>query len=49
MDKIAVNAFIHGGALSAPIELNPNLGFAIARTGLMDVIVSKCSGKLFFH
>ena len=25
MDKIAVNAFIHGGALSDPIELNPNL------------------------
>ena len=24
MDKIAVNAFIHGGALSDPIELNPN-------------------------
>ena len=23
MDKIAVNAFIHGGALSDPIELNP--------------------------
>jgi hypothetical protein len=22
MDKIAVNAFIHGGALSDPIELN---------------------------
>ena len=25
MNKIAVNAFIHGGALSDPIELNPNL------------------------
>ena len=25
MDKIAVNAFIHGGALSDPIELNPNI------------------------
>ena len=25
MDKIAVNAFIHGGTLSAPIELNPNI------------------------
>ena len=24
MDKITVNAFIHGGALSDPIELNPN-------------------------
>ena len=24
MNKIAVNAFIHGGALSDPIELNPN-------------------------
>ena len=23
MDKITVNAFIHGGALSDPIELNP--------------------------
>jgi len=22
MDKIAVNAFIHGGALSDPVELN---------------------------
>ena len=26
MDKIAVNAFIHGGALSDPIELNHNGG-----------------------
>lgn len=25
MDKIAVNAFIHGGALSDPIELNSHL------------------------
>ena len=25
MDKIAVNAFIHGRAISDPIELNPNL------------------------
>ena len=25
MDKITVNAFIHGGALSDPIELNPNI------------------------
>ena len=24
MDKIAVNAFIHGRAISDPIELNPN-------------------------
>ena len=28
MDKIAVNAFIHGGALSDPIELNPNIKMA---------------------
>ena len=27
MDKITVNAFIHGGALSNPIELNPNLTY----------------------
>ena len=26
MDKIAVNVFIHGRAISDPIELNPNLG-----------------------
>jgi len=25
MDKITVNAFIHGRALSDPIELNPNI------------------------
>ena len=27
MDKIAVNAFIHGGALSDPIELNRNISY----------------------
>ena len=27
MDKITVNAFIHGGDLSDPIELNPNLTY----------------------
>ena len=41
MDKIAVNAFIHGGALSDPIELNPNLA-RIFQEKSKEVTVDVC-------
>ena len=43
MDKITVNAFIHGGDLSDPIELNPN--FPHAAVSLPDSTLTNYTSR----
>ena len=48
MDKIAVNAFIHGGALSDPIELNPNYEDIFELIKIIRKVWKKKSFNLFY-